>query len=169
VICPVLKGALRLLPSASSKNLREEMKHELLGKIENGKLLLNKVLLDLVIEKHQNKKMLVIFADFEVSKSKEQLGYWFGGVLPTAAKFFEMEQDDLYDLLLKKCATRMLSLPNGDMEEVVQRPSAMNMQEFSEFINKAILELSHWGYDVETSENYKIRMEQQLNGELVAL
>lgn len=145
------------------------MKYEVLAKTDNENILINRQVIDEIVTRFPNRKFLVTFQEFEKPKSKEQLGFFFGGIIREAAKFFEMSDDDLYDFLLKKCSTRLISLPNGDQESVVCRPSGMNMKDLSTFINNAILELSHWGYSVRTPEEYFASKDAELQKELVAL
>lgn len=145
------------------------MKYEVLAKTENDQLLINRQVVDEIVSRFPNKKFLLTIQEFEKPKSKEQLGFFFGGIIREAAKFFEMRDDDLYDFLLKKCSTRLITLPNGDQEVVVKRPSGMNMKELSAFISNAIVELSHWGYAVRTPEEYFQSKDAELKGQLVSI
>lgn len=86
----------------------------------------------------------ISFEEIEQLKTREQLGYIFGGIFKAIQKFFsnlghdysvELIKEWIYDEVGVK---ELVYLPSGKQKEVVKTLSVMSKNQASEFINKLL-------------------------------
>lgn len=122
------------------------------GRLTDGKLVLD--------NSHWFKGMLMQFADTPVtitlerkvkSKSKQQLGYYWGVVLPLISQHTGYSPNDLHDIFKTKFLRSKLIWRGGDMT-VVGSTQGLSTNEMAEFITNVILEANELGIEVPTPD-----------------
>ena len=88
--------------------------------------------------------MEVIIKPYRKSKSQEQLGYLWAGVLPSISRHIEesggkhFSADDIYDWMLDEYGEKHIVSIKGVDKVAVKSASKMNTKEMSDFIEKII-------------------------------
>lgn len=144
------------------------MKQELLGYTDKEFFYMNEAIIKAFVAKNPDAKFRVTIENFEKEKSKAALGYFFAEIVTSGALYFDMEEDDWYNHLCMKCGTKMIRLPSGEMEPVIETVSKMDFEKFQRFLKKCVEECQHWGFIPETPEEYKDRMYRQAKGKQVS-
>ena len=88
--------------------------------------------------------MQVIIKPYRKSKSEEQLGYLWAGVLPSISRHIEesggqhFSTEDIYDWMIDEYAEKHIVSINGVDKVATKSASKMNTKDMSEFIEKII-------------------------------
>ena len=109
----------------------------------------------------QEKEVLLTVSRFSGKKTREQLGYYFGGIVEFAAKNLHgggYTKEEAYYLIMEHCSKRPVT--NKRTGETCLR--AMRLSELDKFrtaqlIDEAIIWLASEGCVVETPEEYNLR------------
>ena len=105
--------------------------------------------------------MQVIIKPYRKSKSAEQLGYLFAGVLPSISKWLEetgldrgehQSVDDLYEWFIDEYAEKHIVTAFGMDKVSSKSASKMNTKEMSYFIERIIRHMAEKGFAVPLSE-----------------
>lgn len=137
------------------------MKYELLGKVTDGSLVISRAVLTEIAHRFDGKKVLVQVEPMEKETSYSQRGYYFAGVVNSAAEFFGWSKEDMHDYLKTECNKREIVFPTGEVRYIVGTTSGMSKKQYMEFIDRCIMRLAELGFVVETPEEYYRRKERE--------
>ena len=97
----------------------------------------------------ENRKVQITFELASERKTKEQLGYWFAGIVKGAAKHFGWEEDQMYEWLISSANKKpVVDKFTGEISYIAFGLSHCDKGELINVIEKAIQALAEQGYIV---------------------
>ena len=99
--------------------------------------------------------MLVILDQLYRKKTRQQLGYYYAGVVKEAADNFSMGEKEM-DLWLRNECNKMeiIVFKTGEIVSVSGGFRDYNTKEMAEYIDRCIVFLAQQGYTVKTPDEY---------------
>lgn len=103
----------------------------------------------------ENRKIQISFELASEQKSRQQLGYWFAGVVKDAANHFGWDDIDMYEWLITKCNKKpVVDKFTDELSYVSFGLSRCDKGELTVVIEKAIQALAEQGFTVRPPEDY---------------
>lgn len=107
------------------------------------------------LERYAGKTIDVTFQSHREAKTRPQLGYLWGHVIPQIAEYTGYSEEEVYGLL--KYEFLLVRLPkgeHGDYYESVRSLSDCNKEEVAKFIDDCISWATNLGCEIYPSESY---------------
>lgn len=128
---------------------------QLISTIQDGALTLDSDEYRKFILKNEGREVLVSFDVFGSRKSREQLGYFFGGIIGTLEDLgWTKREGEIY--LKQHCGEceQFADPKTGEIKLLLPSIADMNMKELSVFIDACLKHLGEQGIEVPSPEQY---------------
>jgi len=138
------------------------MKYYIVAQIKKGKLIYNVEDMRAILSNLKESSYIQItISNLSEAKSKEQLGYFFGGIVNDAAEHFGWEEEEMYQWLISECNKQaVVNKFTGEINYVAFGLSHCDKGGISAVIEKAIRLLAEHGFVVQTPEEYLLNEEK---------
>lgn len=128
---------------------------QIISKIKNGAVSFNDDELKKFFLKNEGREILVSFDVFGEGKSKEQLGFFYGGVIGALVDLGWTKREA--EIYLKQHCGECEQVPDpitGEIKLILPSIAEMNMRELSVFIDACVKHLGENGVHVPTPLEY---------------
>lgn len=106
------------------------------------------------LEANDGKDVELIIRAPQEDKTKQQLGYLWGHVIPQIAERTGYSKDEVYGMLKYKLLRRQIDYHESEPVYIVRSLSELNKEEVSKFIEDSVAWGLYLGADIYPAQNY---------------
>lgn len=107
-----------------------------------------------VLSAIKSDRILITVEGWTGKKTKQQLGYYFAGVVKEAADYFGWEVWEMHEYLKSECNKKQLVDKLGEIHEVSGSTAVLNKYDYSLFVDRSIRHLADKGFSAKTPEEH---------------
>jgi hypothetical protein len=128
---------------------------QLIGKAENGYIVLKKSLLDKIAKDLDGHELLITIDKHQPRASRQARSYYFAGVVTPAGEKFGYEKEEMHDILKLKWNGKEVADPEtGEIMMIPGSTKKMKKLPFWEFTDKCARWLVQLGVPIKSPEEY---------------
>lgn len=129
---------------------------QVVSRVEDGKLV-RKGEFDEIVRNFEGKAVLVTVKKYSGQKSREQRGFYFAGIVETAAKQWAWHKDEVHEWLKMNFNKREREIQVGNQIVILSVGGStkdLERDEYSRYIDRCAEELIKLGVYIPTPEEY---------------
>jgi hypothetical protein len=127
----------------------------LIGSVKNSQLMVDRKLLSFFLDTYDGKKVLATFEQYLGKKTKQQLGYFFAGIVEEGRQKFGISPYLMKEWLKQECAPiQATNLITGEFKMIGESIAEMDKMRMMAFMDSCIDFLAKYNVKVKSPDEY---------------